>query len=85
MPEEEDPLGTILYSTAVRPLLGKKNALNICISVSDPDPCGALMKWHPWIRIRIGYKDPDPGQSKLCPKSSVPDSKLIISDPDPLI
>jgi len=29
MPEEEDPLGTILYSTAVRPLLGKTNAVDL--------------------------------------------------------
>jgi len=39
-------------------------------SVSDPDPCGSVLIWLPWIRIRIGNTDPDPdpGQSKWCPK-----------------
>jgi len=37
-------------------------------SVSDPDPCGSVLKWPPWIRILIGNTDPDPGQSKWCPK-----------------
>jgi len=39
-------------------------------SVSDPDPCGSVLKWLPWIRIRIGNTDPDPdpGQSIWCPK-----------------
>jgi len=35
----------------------------IC-SVSDPDQCGSVLKWLPWIRIRNGNTDPDPGQSK---------------------
>ena len=35
---------------------------------SDPDPCGSLLKWLPWIRIRIGNTDPDPGHSKWRPK-----------------
>jgi len=36
----------------------------------DPDPCGSILKWLSWIRIwiRIGNTDPDPGQSKWCPK-----------------
>jgi len=39
-------------------------------SVSDPDsdPCGSVLEWLPWIRIRIGNTDPDPGESKWCPK-----------------
>jgi len=37
-------------------------------SVSDPDPCGSVLKWLPWIRIRIGNTDLDQGQSKWCPK-----------------
>jgi len=43
--------------------------VKVRISVSDPDPCGSVMKWLPWIRIRtgIGNTDPDPGQSKRCP------------------
>jgi len=34
----------------------------------DPDPCGCVLKWLPWIWIPIGNTDPDPGQSKWCPK-----------------
>jgi len=41
---------------------------SVIISVSDPDPCGSVLKWLPWIRIRIGNTDPDPGQSKWSPK-----------------
>ena len=37
-------------------------------SVSAPNPCGSVLKWLPWIRIRIVNTDPDPGQSKWCPK-----------------
>jgi len=37
-------------------------------SVLDPDPCGSVLKWLPWIRIRIGNTDPDPGQSIWCPR-----------------
>jgi len=37
-------------------------------SVTDPDPCGSVLKWFPWIRIRNGNTDADPGQSKWCPK-----------------
>jgi len=38
--------------------------------VSDPDPCGSVLKWLPWIRIRIRIwnTDPDPGRSKWCQK-----------------
>jgi len=38
--------------------------------VLDPDPCKSVLKWLPWIRIRIGNTDldPDPGQSKWCKK-----------------
>jgi hypothetical protein len=54
----------------------------VSCSVSDPDPCGSV-KWLTWIRIRIGNTNPDTGQSKWCPKSSVADPKLLISAPDP--
>jgi len=37
-------------------------------SVLDPGPCGSVLKWLPWIRIRIGNTDPDPGQSEWCPE-----------------
>jgi len=37
-------------------------------SVADPDPCVSVLKWLPWIRVRIGNTDPDPGQSKWRPK-----------------
>jgi len=49
-------------------LLGK--FLCISSSVSDPDPCGSVLKWLPRIRIRTGNTDPDPypGQSKWRPK-----------------
>jgi len=36
--------------------------------VSDPDPCGSVLKWLPWIRIRIGKRDPNPGKSNWFPK-----------------
>jgi len=34
------------------------------VSDPDPDPCGSVLKRLPWLRIRIGNADPDPGQSK---------------------
>jgi len=40
----------------------------IIVSDLDADPCGSVLKWLPWIRIRIGNANPDPGQSKWCPK-----------------
>jgi len=48
----------------------------VSLSVSDldpdPDPWGPVLKWLPWIRIRIRIGntdlDPDPGQSNWCPK-----------------
>ena len=44
--------------------------LKVSVSDLDPDPCGSVLEWLPWIqiRIRIGNTDPDPGQSKWCPK-----------------
>ena len=48
-------------------------------SVSDPDPCGTVLIWHPgsgsilrwisWIRIHIGNTDPDLGDLNLAPKN----------------
>jgi len=42
-------------------------------SVSDPDPSESVLKWLPWIQIRIGITDPDPdpGQSKWCTKKKI--------------
>jgi hypothetical protein len=31
------------------------------LCVSDPDLLGTAFIWLPWIRIRIGNADPDPG------------------------
>jgi len=41
-----------------------KNIREIFFSVSDPDPdpCGSVLKWLPWIQIQIfiSVSDPDP-------------------------
>ena len=36
----------------------------IFTSVSDPDLCGSVLKWLPWIQINIGNTDLYPGQLK---------------------
>jgi hypothetical protein len=43
------------------------NQIYISTSVSDPDPCGSVLKRLPWIRIGIGKTDPDLGQLELRP------------------
>jgi len=59
----------------IRALDGSMYFVYSVTSVSDPDPCGSVLKWLPWIRIRICIgntdPDPDPGQSKWSPTRKI--------------